>query len=236
MTAKVRTAQALEQPGPAAHRNASVLERAPVSGFVTRGLVQGPPNASLLARAIDPFSEHAARISNNGPPKLRVFDPARSSCEDIDTATLRLPAEIIEKLRDMAPAKRHPKLPYVFALALVTVAVAVGQNRSARVWSTDLWPPTSKVVPPEPALTGVSSAPSAPRVPTMPSPYPLPRHRPSPSRSMWRCRPPRKGGVATLREPRLLLAVEARTDPSHHCLACTQSHSGRHQCPFNGLG
>jgi len=45
------------------------------------------------------------------------------SYDQVDTATLTLPPELLHALRSLAPKKRHPKLPYVFASALLTVAI-----------------------------------------------------------------------------------------------------------------
>ncbi|HVU03276.1 MAG TPA: hypothetical protein VHE30_16060 [Polyangiaceae bacterium] len=84
---------------------------------------------------------------------------------EADTSVRGLTPELIEALRQIAPRPRRSVLPWVFALAMATVAAAVGASpvarEAVRSWAAE----RGLVPPPDGAAPGSPSTGSAPRSP-----------------------------------------------------------------------
>jgi hypothetical protein len=56
-----------------------------------------------------------------------------------------LTPELLDAIRAIAPKPRHPKLPYVVVLALLTVGGALGRDRAVRELFSQKWQASSLV-------------------------------------------------------------------------------------------
>jgi hypothetical protein len=118
---------------------------------------------------------------------LKNGGPVESAAEEIDTAVLSLSPDLLRSLRAIAPKKRRSAIPYVFFLAVATVAVSVAGPRSTRELITERWHrgSSTRAAPPEAAPTPLAASPSPIEKPTTvlpaaaaPTPVGLPSSRP----------------------------------------------------------
>jgi hypothetical protein len=94
--------------------------------------------------------------SNSGSD---TTDPAL----DDDTAVMKLSPAFLEAVRAIAPKRRHSKLPYVFVLALLTVAAVLGRDRPTREFLMQRWHQYRGTAP---AVTMSASATASPTAPS----------------------------------------------------------------------
>jgi hypothetical protein len=93
-------------------------------------------------------------------------DPSDPALENEDTAVMKLSPAFLQALRAIAPKKRRSKLPYVCALALVTIIAVLARDRSTRDFVAAHWHQyrggAAALASPVAALPVVSTPPSAP--------------------------------------------------------------------------
>jgi hypothetical protein len=87
-----------------------------VSGFMTR-------------------PEPAMKTTHSSGPGSGATGPAL----DEDTAVMKLSPEFLEAVRAIAPRSRRSKIPYVFGLAILTVAAVLFRDRPTRDFLLQRW-------------------------------------------------------------------------------------------------
>lgn len=115
----------LSQPPPAPRLTTSApVRHAPPAPRLT---TSAPPSEApaLQPRAVSAFSPEPIPLAP-GPVADRPADGA------VAKGVPTISPELLGALRSIAPKTRHPKLPYVFVLALLTVVAAIGRSAPMR--------------------------------------------------------------------------------------------------------
>jgi hypothetical protein len=106
-----------------------------------RALVAEAPASRVSAteRLVESFARASALPAEMTRPIEAHQPPISRHFEDMDTAVITLPPELLQALRSIAPKRKHPTIVYVLLLAVLTVGVAVAANRSMRDFLISEW-------------------------------------------------------------------------------------------------